>query len=50
MDAETKQYLDSKFAELLTTMNAGFSRLERRPGMEILDRRVSDGLTNRTFR
>lgn len=29
MDAETKQYLDGKFAELLAAMNVGFSRLDR---------------------
>ena len=31
MDAETKQYLDTKVAELLTELNAGFDRLGRRP-------------------
>lgn len=31
MDAETKQYLDEKLAELLATMNAWFTRLEGRP-------------------
>jgi hypothetical protein len=30
MDAETKEYLDGWFAEILAAMNAGFSRLERR--------------------
>jgi predicted ribosome quality control (RQC) complex YloA/Tae2 family protein len=31
MDTETKQYLEAKLAEILETLNEGFSRLEKRP-------------------
>ena len=38
MDAETKDYLDGILGEILTAMNAGFSRLERR--QEALEQRI----------
>ena len=45
MDAETKAYFDGMFAEVLTAMNAGFSRLERRRerfGTRVRDRDCMD--------